>query len=85
MKAGASAQLNFKNVFQQQAEFTFVSDTAAFTVAKPKEVVPPKKAIGVAISFKPPADAAAGDRVSGKLTVSAPDGFAQLFYLQGEC
>jgi len=85
IKSGGSAQVNFKNVFQQQAEFSFVSDSAAFTVAKPKEVVPPKKAIAAAVSFKPPADAAPGSKMSAKLTVSAPDGFSQLYYLQGDC
>ena len=85
LKSGATAQVTFKNVFQQQAEFSFVSDSAAFTVAKPKEVVPPKKLVGVAVTFKPLADSPAGNKVSGKLTVSAPDGFTQLYYLQGEC
>jgi hydrocephalus-inducing protein len=84
IKAGASASVNFKNVFQQQAEFSFVCDSPAFTVAKPKEAVPPKKATAVAVSFKPVGEAKAGERVSGKLTVSTPEGFAQLYYLQGE-
>jgi len=83
IKSGASAQVNFKNVFQQQAEFSFVTDSAAFTVAKPKEAVPGKKATAVAVAFKAPPEAT-GPTVSGKLTVSAPDGFAQLYYLQGE-
>ena len=83
IKSGGSAQVNFKNVFQQPTEFAFVSDSAAFTVAKPKEMVPPKKSISLALSFKPPVDAA-GTKQSGKLTVSAPDGFSQLYYLQGE-
>ena len=40
IKANASAQVNFKNVFQSQAEFSFVRGTSpAFTVAKPKEAV----------------------------------------------
>jgi hypothetical protein len=47
--------------------------------------VPPKKAVPVAVNFKAPPDAAAGSKLSGKLTVSAPDGFTQLYYLQGEC
>ena len=85
IKNGATAQVNFKNVFQQQAEFTFVSDSPAFTVAKPKETVASKKATSVAITFKPPAGVDAGAKLSGKLTVSAPDGFTQLYYLQGEC
>jgi len=84
IKSGGTAQVSFKNVFQQQAEFSFVSDNAAFTIAKPKEVVPGKKATQIAVSFKPPAEGAAGAKVSGKLTVSAPDGFSQLYYLQGE-
>ena len=84
IKAGGSGQVNFKNVFQQQTEFSFVTDSPVFTLAKPKEVVPPKKAVGVAVNFKPSAETPAGSKLSAKLTVSAPDGFAQLYYLQGE-
>ena len=83
-KSGASASVNFKNVFQQQAEFSFVCDMPAFTVAKPKAAVPPKKAEAVSVSFKAPDGCKPGDKVSGKLTVSAPDGFTQLYYLTGE-
>ena len=59
-------------------------DSPAFTVAKPKEAVPPKKPTAIAISFKPTGGEAPGAKVSGKLTVSAADGFTQLYYLQGE-
>jgi len=82
IKAGASASVNFKNVFQAQAEFSFVCDSPAFTVAKPKEVIPPKKPTAIAVSYKPP-EGHTG-KLSGKLTVSTPDGFTQLFYLTGE-
>ena len=84
IKANATAQVNFKNVFQAQAEFSFVCDSPAFTVGKPKEAVPPKKPTTIAVSFKPPAEMKAGEKLSGKLTVSAPDGFTQLYYLSGE-
>ena len=84
IKAGASANVNFKNVFQAQAEFSFVCDSPAFTVAKPKEAVPPKKPTVIAVAFKPPPEMKAGDKLSGKLTVSTPDGFTQLYYLSGE-
>ena len=39
-----------------------------------------KKAVPVAVNFKAPPDAAAGSKLSGKLTVGAPDGFTQLYY-----
>ena len=38
----------------------------------------------VAVSFKPLDGTKPGEKVSGKLTVSAPEGFTQLYYLQGE-
>ena len=67
--SGGSAQVNFKNVFQQPTEFSFVSDSAAFTVAKPKEMVPPKKSISLALSFKPPVDAAGTKQAASPRTV----------------
>ncbi len=82
VKAGGSAQVSFKNVFTSAADFAFTCEPAAFSVAKPKESVPPKKTTQVGVSYKPPADAPPGD-VSGKLTVSGPDGFTQLYYLSG--
>ena len=85
IKAGAGGQVNFKNVLPYQAEFSFVSDSTAFTVVKSKETVPAKKEIAIAVMFKPPPNAAAGSKVSGKLTVSAPEGFTTLYYLQGHC
>ena len=82
IKGGASAQVNFKNVFTDAKDFSFVCDPPAlFTVAKPKENIPGKKATAVAVTYKP--DGAA-PKVSGKLTVSGPDGFTQLYYLTGE-
>jgi len=83
IKGGAAAQVNFKNVLTVAGDFSFVCDPPAlFTVAKPKENVPPKKAIVVPVTYKP--DGASSGKVSGKLTVSGPDGFTQLYYLTGE-
>ncbi|KAL1499824.1 hypothetical protein AB1Y20_012509 [Prymnesium parvum] len=78
IKAGAVTPVNFKNVFASAAEFTFVCEPTVFTVAKPKENVPPKKAIQVGVGFKPDG---ASTPVNGKLTVNGPNGFKQVFYL----
>jgi len=80
LKAGATAQVNFKNVFAAAADFSFVCEPAVFTVAKPKENVPPKKAIQIGVTFKPDGVNATPN---GKLTVSGPDGFTQIYYLSG--
>ena len=82
IKGGASVAVNFKNVFASAAEFTFTCEPPTlFSVAKPKESVPEKKAITIPVSYKPDGSAA---KVSGKLTVSGPEGFTQLYYLSGE-
>ena len=77
LKTGATAQVNFKNVFAAAADFYFVAEPAAFTVSKPKENVPSKKAIQVAVTFKP---TDVSTESTGKLTVSGPDGFTQVYY-----
>ena len=83
IKAGATAQVSFKNVFTANADFAFSCDPPSlFTVAKPKENVPAKKATSVPVTYKP--DGSASGKVSGKLTVSGPEGFTQLYYLTGE-
>jgi len=83
IKAGATAQVSFKNVFTANGDFTVVCDPPAlFTVAKPKETVPAKSKISVPVTYKP-ATGASG-KVSGKLTISGPEGFTQLYYLMGE-
>jgi len=80
---GAPAQVTFKNVFTSAADFSFACDPPnLFSVAKPKENVPPKKAITVPVTYKP--DGTSTGKVSGKLTVSGPEGFTQLYYLSGE-
>eukprot|EP00966_Prymnesium_polylepis_P047077 1090424-Prymnesium_polylepis.1 len=81
LKAGATAQVNFKNVFAAAADFAFACEPAVFTVAKPKENVPPKKAIQIGVTFKPDGASATPN---GKLTVSGPDGFTQIYYLSGQ-
>ena len=82
LKPGAAAPVTFKNVFNAAADFTFACEPADFTVAKPKENVPAKKATTVPVTYKP-VDAAK-PALNGKLTVSGPDGFTQSYYLKGE-
>jgi len=83
IKGGATAQVNFKNVFTAAADFAFTCDPPTmFTVSKPKENVPAKKPTAIPVSFKP--DGTTSGKVAGKLTVSGPEGFTQLYYLTGE-
>merc|ERR1712100_709447 len=87
VKSGGSAQVNVKNVLADAAEFTFTVEPSCFTVAKPKESIPAKKATQVGVSYKAPDDAPAGAPVNGKLTASgltASGGEVTfVYYLQG--
>ena len=81
LSAGGTAQVTFKNVFTSNGDFFFVAEPSSFTVAKPKETVTSKKSTQIAVTFKP-ADQSAD--ATGKLTVSGPDGFMQVYYLSGQ-
>ncbi len=73
----------FKNVFPQDAEFSYSIDNPAFTVAKPTEKIGAKKQTNINVSFKP--DAAKGlTQRTGKLTVACPSQTSSpwVFYLQ---
>jgi len=85
IKGGAKVPVNFKNVFTVAADYTFTCDPPAlFAVDKPKENVPAKKATSIPVTFKPDGTATGTGKVSGKLVISGPDGFTQLYYLTGE-
>lgn len=78
IRANQTVQLPFKNVLAESAEFTFTCTPAhLFALAKPKEVIPAKKASAIAVTYKPEvakpgagAPASAAD-VRGQLTIVA--------------
>lgn len=83
IKAGASAQIPFKNVFTVQKEYRLMVDNPNFVV-KDKEMGAPKKAMAIAVTFKPtPEVAAAKSDVTGKLTITCGDLPPWIFYLKG--
>ena len=83
IKAGASTQIPFKNVFTVQKEYRLVVDNACFVV-KDKEIGAPKKPMAIAVSFKPTPDVAAAKAdVTGKLTITSGELPPWTFYLKG--
>lgn len=82
IRAGGSAQIPFKNVFNSPLVFNFAIDNAAFTTPKPTENVAAKKPFNIVVSFKPTPDTRSD---VAKLLVSvADDPAAQwVFYLRG--
>lgn len=98
IRANQTVQLPFKNVLAANVDFVFSCTPAnLFTLAKPKETIPAKKASNIAVSYKPEAKPelgkpAAGE-VRGQLTVlaNAPANVTGsetplrwVFYLRGE-
>jgi hydrocephalus-inducing protein len=69
----------FKNVFSASTTFNFVVDNPAFIV-KASEVIPSKKVIQVAVSFKPPG---LGDGGKGDKTAAAQAAAASSFLSTG--
>jgi hydrocephalus-inducing protein len=84
VKAGGSAQISFKNVFDGATDFSIACEPAAFSVAKTKETVPGKKPLAIAVAYKP--DAKGGAPAKGKLTISTGGESPCLwvYYLSGE-
>jgi len=80
VKAGASAQIPFKNVFSTQQEFRLAVDNPMFTV-KDKEVVAAKKPLAIAVAYKPTPDTK--KEVTAKLTVTCGTNPPWIFYLKG--
>ena len=84
--AGGSAQVPFKNVYDDSVDFAIACEPAAFSVAKPRETVPGKKSISVAVAFKP--EEGQPTSAKGKLTISATVPGSEpcqwLYYLSGE-
>merc|ERR1712060_359754 len=69
IKAGGSAQVNFKNIFANTMDFSITCEPSSFSVAKPRESVPSKKPATISVSYKPidPASPPA----MGKLTIAS--------------
>mmetsp|Transcript_118563 Transcript_118563/g.206475 ORF Transcript_118563/g.206475 Transcript_118563/m.206475 type:complete len:3749 (+) Transcript_118563:362-11608(+) len=53
IKANGSAQVNFKNVFADNVTFNLHCDHPAFQVSKASELIPAKKPVTFAVTFKP--------------------------------
>lgn len=70
IRLGGSVALPFKNVFLQQAAFSYTVDSAAFSV-RAAETIRPKKTATISVAFE---GAGGGSRapVTGKLVVSCP-------------
>lgn len=83
IKAGGSAHVTFKNVFLSSGDFSFLCEPAAFKVGKQTDSVPAKKTTQITVTYTPEPEAPEGVPPSGKLTVSGPHGFTQLYYLSG--
>jgi len=83
MNAGASAEISFKNIFNESQQFTFVTDKGSFDVSDANASIPSKQSKTVKVTFKP------GDgpkEQSGKMLVSCknmPDVPPWVFYLNG--
>ena len=82
IKAGASAAIPFKNVFNKALDYVFTCDNVAFQV-KPSENIAPKKPTSIAVTFKP---ANAGEVIMGRLSVRSkdPDSPTWVFFLKGD-
>jgi hypothetical protein len=76
--AKAAGAVPFKNVFAQEAEFTYAVDNPAFVV-KAGERLGAKRGTSIAVAYK-----GGGERSTGKLTVACPKmtGAQWVFYLQ---
>lgn len=82
IKAGASAEISFKNVFNEAQQFSFVTDKSTFEVSDASISIPSKQSKAVKVTFKP-VDA---KEESGKMLVSCknmPDIPPWVFYLSG--
>ena len=83
IKAGASAEITYKNVFNDAQQFSFVTDKGAFEVSEATASIPAKQSKTVKVTFKP------GDgpkAESGKMLVSCknmPEVPPWVFYLNG--
>ena len=90
IQSGASAKIDFQNVFEAATQFNFSTDNKAFVV-KPGESIAPKKTTTIDVAYKPePPPKDAGDDyfpppavVQAKLYVSAPDMPPWIMYLEG--
>jgi hypothetical protein len=72
IRANQTVQLSFTNVLAANVEFIYTCTPAnLFTLAKPKETIPAKKASNIAVSYKPEAGKPATAEVRGQLTVVA--------------
>jgi hypothetical protein len=74
-------QVQFKNVFNEEAEFKYIVDNPAFTV-KPGERIPAKRGVAIDVTC----DIAKAEQKTGKLIITCPavSSVPWLFYLRVE-
>lgn len=76
-----SANISFKNVFNDSVTYSFFVDNPAFSVSKPSEVLGAKQSTQIGVNFKAPAP---GASARARLQVKCPDlANAWVFYLEG--
>eukprot|EP01059_Diplonema_ambulator_P004214 TRINITY_DN13916_c0_g1_i7.p1 TRINITY_DN13916_c0_g1~~TRINITY_DN13916_c0_g1_i7.p1 ORF type:complete len:2675 (+),score=1012.75 TRINITY_DN13916_c0_g1_i7:232-8256(+) len=85
-KNGQPKVIPFRNVFLENATFTFSTDHTSYILAKTSETVPSKKDIGVQVTYKPTPDDPPHTRA--KLTITCqPDSSSSqhtwVYYLSG--
>eukprot|EP00743_Colponemidia_sp_Colp-15_P004699 GILK01005063.1.p1 GENE.GILK01005063.1~~GILK01005063.1.p1 ORF type:complete len:857 (-),score=69.85 GILK01005063.1:123-2435(-) len=67
IKPNGTAQISFKNVFNENVQFSFVSEDPRFVLSKTSEVLPSKKSTTITVTYKCDDNAVSAN---GKLTIS---------------
>eukprot|EP00658_Telonema_sp_P-2_P082699 TRINITY_DN8790_c0_g1_i4.p1 TRINITY_DN8790_c0_g1~~TRINITY_DN8790_c0_g1_i4.p1 ORF type:complete len:2065 (-),score=554.24 TRINITY_DN8790_c0_g1_i4:246-6440(-) len=88
VRPNQSTQVVFKNVFNENVNFTFTTDDPQFVVGKPSEMLAPKKTISVTVTYKcdnPQAVARGKLTISGSTAADASAGSTTnwTYYLRG--
>ena len=71
--AGGSTSIEFKNVFNDAREFSFVVDNPLFSVNVGSQKLDANKVVTLTVKFDGPGDEKADETISGKLYVSCPE------------
>ena len=84
---GGSVSIDFKNVFNEAREFSFVVDSPLFEVNVGSQKLDANKPTSLSVKFKGPVDDNTDEFSSGKLYVSCPEIKALppwIYYLRGQ-
>lgn len=80
---GTNATIQFRNVFNEAREFSYITDNSAFVVASTGQRIDSRQTVTISVKFSP----TEGRAVNGQLLVSCvslPDQPPWVFYLRGE-